>query len=732
MIGDDACTAFVEILKKLMDIAGDIAKEQKSKAFDKKLTKTPKIKVGRLSKREFNKLQSAGKEFKFMTVSAKDMEKVEETVGKMGGSYFDAHLGENNTHVIAVPAGQLDLLNTALKSVLAEGVKNSTVKIKDGNDLTEAEDIRLVRDVMNRYDIPVASFKTDENKYMNVVPDEFDGQYSKALKEAMSVKKEIKNTDIVCYECTAPLDNLDYFAEIISEDEAQALAGENLDIEFVKREDDKTAILYKPECAEKVKRARDEYAESLKDSEEYLIDIMGNVITLDVEKLMIHELCSDGSVFMKVPNTNGQDHIRLDRSEIEVINNGKTVKTELDLEKTYPVYDSEGGIKREDSGMELAKFFNTKNPRANDKTEVIRCGTKGDELRRIDLYCKSKNKLISMKLDSAENIRIYLAEQNFSKKAAEKLLADIDKALTDKQKEIFNFTAVKPDIVYADVPNIGDYLTQTQLSREVLTAADCVGELPKESGPVCCVHDKMKNIFAVIPAAPVNEIMSRLADMGYSENALRELANRAADRCREKGFVLSEEKSVDISYLKRFEGNNAELASMGYYKCGSAAVIIRDDSESYRYMQIEKNTPVPDIEKALREEFELADDISVAAAIRRMQREGIIPEPKVKESREAEVSKITSNIIEVKCRESGQSAMLNMKGFSAERLMDIGLSEKAAHDMRKSFDKSFEEEKQPFKQTLSFLKSFAERKAMERSDTENVKDIFEFDKGDER
>ena len=42
---------------------------------------------------------------------------------------------------------------------------------------------------MNKYDIPVISFKTDEGKYMNVVPKEYDGQYSKAMAEAEQVKK---------------------------------------------------------------------------------------------------------------------------------------------------------------------------------------------------------------------------------------------------------------------------------------------------------------------------------------------------------------------------------------------------------------------------------------------------------------------------------------------------------------------------------------------------------------
>ena len=75
----------------------------------------------------------------------------------------------------------------------------------------------------------------------------------------------------------------------------------------------------------------------MQESEDFLIEVYDNVITLDMEKLNVEELNTTDSYFMRVPNTSAQDYIRIGKSEAEMINGGKTLKTELDLEKSYPI-----------------------------------------------------------------------------------------------------------------------------------------------------------------------------------------------------------------------------------------------------------------------------------------------------------------------------------------------------------------------------------------------------------
>lgn len=723
MIGDDACSTFVELLKRILDIVSDIEKEKRrGEGYQKK--DTSKIKVGKLSKSNFAKLQKAGADFKFVTVPANKLAEIEETVKKMGGSYFNAEVGDNNNAVLAVPASQLDLLNMAMKHVVAnELAENSeNIIVKDGKDLIDAEDIGIISRVMNKYDIPVITFKTEDNKYMNVVPKEYEGQYSKALSEAEQIKNEVDNIEVTRYEQTAPLDALGFEAYLVTQDEAKELSAaansEKLDISFVPY-GDKVAVMYNSDISDKIENARKAYRDSLQESEDFLIEVYDNVITLDMEKLNVEELDTPDSYFMRVPNTSAQDYIRIGKSEAEMINGGKTLKTELDLEKSYPVYDVSGKVKRTVSGSELTSFFNTRNRHINKDTAVYKYGTEGGELRRIDLFNAKKNELISVKMGSAEEMRIALSERGLNSKTISKLLDDVNNALTDKQKKTFSYTAEKSEIVYADIPNIGEYLAQSQLSQTVIGKAECMGEIPIDNGAKCCVLDNNTQKFAVIPVLPVHQVQSMLSQMGYSEVSAKEIAEKVAASYRDSdiessAYEVMEYKPWAIRF-DSFEQNNAELNELGYHTLRDSTVIVRDDPENYRYMQIERDTPLAEVEKALRDDFGLVDDISTALVMKQLIFDEIINDAHRQELSEAKICQLSSSMIEITAKESKKSLIMPISNIDTERLADIGISEKGANDIKKSFEKSISDKKCPDRQTLSEIKHFAQEKFKEIS-----------------
>ena len=723
MIGDDACSTFVELLKRILDIVSDIEKEKRrGEAYQKK--DTPKIKVGKLSKANFAKLQKAGADFKFVTVPANKLAEIEETVKKMGGSYFNAEVGDNNNAVLAVPASQLDLLNMAMKHVVANELAENSDKIivKDGKDLIDAEDIGIISRTMNKYDIPVITFRTEDNKYMNVVPKEYEGQYSKALSEAEQIKNEVSNIEVTRYEQTAPLDALGFEAYLVTQDEAKELSAaansEKLDISFVPY-GDKVAVMYNSDISDKIENARKAYRDSLQESEDFLIEVYDNVITLDMEKLNVEELNTPDSYFMRVPNTSAQDYIRIGKSEAEMINGGKTLKTELDLEKSYPVYDVSGKVKRTVSGSELTSFFNTRNRHINKDTAVYKYGTEGGELRRIDLFNAKKNELISVKMGSAEEMRIALSERGLNSKTISKLLDDVNKALTDKQKETFSYTAEKSEIVYADIPNIGEYLAQSQLSQTVIGKAECMGEIPIDNGAKCCVLDNNTQKFAVIPVLPVKQVQSMLSQMGYSEVSAKEIAEKVAASYRDSdiessAYEVMEYKPWAIPF-DSFEQNNAELNELGYHTLRNSTVIVRDDPENYRYMQIERDTPLAEVEKALRDDFGLVDDISTALVMKQLIFDEVVNDAHRQDLSEAKICQLSSSMIEITAKESKKSLIMPISNIDTERLADIGISEKGANDIKKSFEKSISDKKCPDKQTLSEIKHFAQEKFKELS-----------------
>lgn len=717
MIGDDACSTFVALLKSILDIVSSIEKE-KNRANAAKKPDVPKIKVGKLSKQHFEKLQKAGAEFKYITVPAEKLPEIEKTVRKMGGSYFNAEVGDNNNAVLAVPASQLDLLNMAMKHVVANELAENSDKIivKDGKDLIDSEDIGLVSHIMNKYDIPVITFKTEDDKYMNVVPKEYEGQYSKALSEAEQIKNQVGNIEVTRYEQTAPLDALGFEAYLVTQDEAKELSAaansEKLDISFVPY-GDKVAVMYNSDISDKIENARKAYRDSLQESEDFLIKVYDNIITLDMEKLNIEELNTADSYFMRVPNTSAQDYIRIGKSEAEMINGGKTLKTELDLEKSYPVYDVSGKVKRTVSGSELTGYFNTRNRHINKDTAVYKYGTEVGELRRIDLFNAKKNELISVKMGSAEEMRTALKERGLNSKTVNNLLDDVNEALTDKQKETFAYTAEKSEIVYADIPNIGEYLAQSQLSQKVIGRAECIGEIPKDNGAKCCILDNNTNKYAVIPVMPAKEVQAMLSQMGYSEVSAKEIADKVTASYRENDVGYGEQfiKMLPVvGDLKRYDASNAELRDMGYCNNKDSTIIIRDDAENYRYMQVERNTPLADAEKALREDFGLVDDISTALVMKQLIADEVVNDAHILEHTEAKVCQLSSKMIEITAKESGQSLIMPVRDIDPEKLSQIGISEKGAADISRSFEKSIRDSKFPDRQTLGGLKQFAQEK----------------------
>ena len=727
MIGDDVCSTFVALLKSILDIVSSIEKE-KNRANAAKKPNVPKIKVGKLSKQHFEKLQKAGAEFKYITVPAEKLSEIEKTVRKMGGSYFNAQVGDNNNAVLAVPASQLDLLNMAMKHVVANELAENSDKIivKDGKDLIDSEDIGLVSRIMNKYDIPVITFKTEDDKYMNVVPKEYEGQYSKALSEAEQVKKEVGNIEVTRYEQTAPLDALGFEAYTVLEDEARELfaaaKADDLDISFVPF-GDKIAVKYSTDISEQIGRAREEYKASLQECENYLVEVYDYVITLDMQKLNIEELNTSDSYFMRVPNTSGQDYIRIRKAESKMINGGKTLKSELDFDKKYPVYDVNGKVKRTVSGSELTGYFNTRNRHINKDTAVYKYGTDGGELRRIDLFNAKKNELTSVKMGSAEEMRTALKERGLNGKTVNKLIEDINNKLTDKQKETFAYTAEKSEIVYADIPNIGEYLAQSQLSQKVIGRAECIGEIPKDNGAKCCILDNNTNKFAVIPVMPAKEVQAMLSQMGYSEVSAKEIADKVTASYRENDIGYGEQfiKMLPVTGdLKRYDASNAELRDMGYCNNKDSTIIIRDDAENYRYMQVERNTPLADAEKAFREDFGLVDDISVACAMKQLIADNIVNDAHTYEHSEASIKQLSGNMAEITAKESGKSEIMAIGNINAEKLAELGISEKGAADISRSFEKSIRDSKFPDRQTLGGLKQFAQEKFKELSQT--VKD----------
>lgn len=705
MVGDDACSVCASLIQKLLEF---IANMEHNKQYRKgmKPPKTPKIKTGKLSKKFFKKLQQAGTSFEYLPVPKELMPQFETAMKKMGGTFFTGGIEDNNNIYVAIPAAQRNMAALAAQHMLSKEIENKpdAFILKDGNNKISEEEMRITSDVMNAYDIPMFAFKTDDGKYMTVVPKEFEGQYVKAMEDVKQQLKEINNIDVVRFEQTSPLDNPEYSAFIVTDEEARELAKfDELDIKFAKTEQG-TVAFCNSDISDKIAAARDEYKKSVFKSEKYLIDVTDNTISMDMKNLLVPELSDENTYFLRVPNTSGRDYIRLDRSDCEIINGGKSVKTELDMKRSYSIYDSTGNIKQERSGEELAKSYNTRHPHASKGTKVYE---HGQGMERVNLFNKEKNEIISVKLDNAEVMRTALKEHGITGKTADILMEDINKKLSEPQKEIFEFSREKTEVVYADIPNIGEYLAQSQLSQSIVGKVCMTGEIPKDCGSKCCITDRNTNSFAVLPVMPVKEVQAALSQLGYSEMSAKEIADKIVRSYRD-GDVSEPEQTKEISgeCITPFETSNAELRDCGYCKTNDGIMLIRESEDAYKYMSVDRDSSLADVEKALHDKFGLVDDISAAVVMKTLITDEIVKtaEPKTIGD-DVTVSQLTSRYAEISY--NGKSEMMPLNKFDTDKLLAMGISEKIIGDIRKSFDKAEQEALHPEKQTLSGLKANA-------------------------
>ena len=302
------------------------------------------------------------------------------------------------------------------------------------------------------------------------------------------------------------------------------------DIEFTEI-GDKVAIKYPKYQAEKIDKALDENRKGIAESDRYLISIKDNsTVTFDIKSLLKEETAD--SYMMRIPGTNGEEYIRLDKSVCELINDGKSVQTKLDPPASYTIYDKEGNIKGEKDGSYLSGHFDQKTfVTDKDTKHVIMPGASAG---RIELFSKEDNKLISIGLDDAKEMRAKLINiAGISPKAVDNLLREVDEQLKDRPElqEKFNFVREQVEPVYVPIPNIENDIAQTYIAETVLNKAQFVGEagIKPESmgkGPAFMVYNKVTNTYTM---ANIESLKASLKAMGFGMVMEKYIENKISD-----------------------------------------------------------------------------------------------------------------------------------------------------------------------------------------------------------
>ena len=87
------------------------------------------------------------------------------------------------------------------------------------------------------------------------------------------------------------------------------------------------------------------------------------------------------------------------------------MKSKLDYERAYEICDADGNMIESRKGEDLAGIFNTKSPFHSQTNETTDRSMYGNFLNRIELFNERTNKLVSIPISNAEEIRNSLSHR---------------------------------------------------------------------------------------------------------------------------------------------------------------------------------------------------------------------------------------------------------------------------------------------------------------------------------
>lgn len=697
-ISDDAVNSMMNLLLKLLEMLKNIERGGTGgnmKRTDKnKSEKTPKIKFGEMKGKEYKKLLQSGQSFEILTnVDASQLSKLNELAKKYGAKYFVIENDGSNTATIAVPTQYLKQMTSVMESAVKSQTEQGAAET-DTSNILSAEKMETLNAALRQGDIPVYTFKTTDGNYMNVVPKEYKGQYDAALKQTEEISESLENVEITRFSQTKPLGKIDYVAEKVSAREAAYLQNGNSNVKLTKTDEGITAV-YPKRISADVDRLKNEYKNNTEEAEKYLITVVDRYITLNVEALKERE--DEKSYLMRVPNTSGKDYIRIDKSEAQLIDGGKTIQLKLDFEKTYPIYEKDGSLKSERSGAKLSESFNTKTRTGNKDTEVFHYYN--DRVERVEFYNAADNRLISIGIESAEKMAAALKERGVSEKAAEELINQLNERLPAEYKEAFSYSDKTPQPKFTSNSKVDELLKQSELARAVEGAA-CLADNSK--GESCCIYDKNKDSYAVLPILPRAEIANKLIEMGYDGLEADAIAAKAVGEYLDSDIAkINAEKSA-AAEINGFTSKNPELRNIGYAVTSNSVIVAKAIGDNCRYMEIDENTPRSQIEHALKKKFEITDEMSVCEIMKELDEKNLIAEPATISAGDYTVSKTTENYLTIS---DGQLSVTVCKNsIDGEKLANgLGLTMEAVDKLKSSLNKSLQQEEKSGNKAIKTL-----------------------------
>ncbi len=237
--------------------------------------------------------------------------------------------------------------------------------------------------------------------------------------------------------------------------------------------------------------------------------------------------------------------------------------------------------------------------------------------------------------------------------------------------------------------------------KEVLANNDIKHPKAYIKGEVCCIFDESSNKYSVLSDMSRENVLEILDTMGYGKLTAEILAERITENADTK---IKENTAFEP---KNFDSNNPELSNMMFHNSEYGMLIVQESGEQFKYMDIDKGTPMAEVEKAILKSFDIKDEKSAAEIMKQLSSDSIIETAEPKKIGDTVIQQLSTNYVEISKGEA--SAIMPKNKLDKEKLAEMGISNKTVSDIQKSFKTAEKIKKEPDKQTLQQLKSFAEK-----------------------
>lgn len=567
-----------------------------------------KIPYGQVKMSKLDELRQNGEKVEYTTFPNEYVNRMSELAQKYGISFAVVDVSPGKIATVAYPQKNRNEVLAALKQIAAEQEDKSKGSLKFRDNFISEKDYDVASRVLECHDIPTFQFKSKDGT-LAVVPKDYEQQFDGAMKEAKALSKQLGNIETITFEQTCKLNEIDFRIETLPMTEAIELQKtvkslENApEIEFIKSDEKHVDIKYSIDDADKVVDLKKAYIADRDAADAYLADYIGNEISINKDSLLINE--TEEQYFSKVPNTNGQSFIYLNKSDFS--EKDGTIRGKIDLKADYSIFDKDGAIKGTVSGSELAEHYNGKSKFINKETKVTYTNASG--LEHIELYNNKTNELIQLNMDSAENMRKILCSLGFNNRTADILLSNIKDTISEEKRDVFNYKTNFTEIKYADIADAKNLKTQQHIAQMLADAEDVSGAAASVLGEKVCVYDKNTNKYALIPLGNRTDITAAISNkMGYDYIKSMITADKIIGSLDDR-VLNGISKELET---KHFETNNIVLHNLSFAKEENDTFLISDKGNTIDFISFDNKMSRHDVEQAIVTKLKIEDKAAVA------------------------------------------------------------------------------------------------------------------------